>query len=84
MGTRYFQSTDVTFAATLLKKYRQYFIRYIFEKVPTVPELGTKIRYFSKEKFCSFWKQYFWWFYVLNNNGVYYVRSGNWYNMRSI
>ena len=51
--------TDGAFAATLLKKYRRYFIRYIFEKVPTVPVLGTVIRYFSKEKFCSFWKQYF-------------------------
>ena len=36
VGTRYFKSTDGTFAVTLLKKYRRYFIRYIFEKVPTV------------------------------------------------
>ena len=59
VGTRYFKSTDGTFAATLLKKYRRYFIRYIFKKVPTVPVLGTVNRYFSKEKFCSFRKQYF-------------------------
>ena len=56
VGTRYFKSIYGTFAATLLKKYRWYFIRYIFEKVPTVPVLGTVIRYSSKEKICSFWK----------------------------
>ena len=50
MGTRYFESTDGTSAATLLKKYCRYFIRYIFEKVPTVPVLVTVIRYSSKEK----------------------------------
>ena len=61
VGTRYFKSTDGTLAATLLKKYRRYFIRYIFEKGHW---------YFSKEKSSSFWKQYFWWFYVLNNNWV--------------
>ena len=48
-GTRYFKSTDGTFAVTLLKKYRRYFIRYIFEKVLTVPVLGTVIRYFKKK-----------------------------------
>ena len=74
MGTRYFKSTDGTFAVTLLKKYRRYFIRYIFEKVPTVPVLGTVIRYFLKEKFCTFWKQYFRWFYALNNDWVSYLR----------
>ena len=56
----YFESSDGTFAATLLKKYRRYFICYIFEKVLTVTELGSVIRYFSKEIFCSFWKQSFW------------------------
>ena len=74
MGTRYFKSTDGTYAVTLLKKYRRYFIRYIFEKVPTVPVLGTVIRYFLKEKFCTFWKQYFRWFYALNNDWVSYLR----------
>ena len=59
VGTRYVKSTDGTFAVTLLKKYRRYFIRYIFEKVPTVPGLGTVIRYFLKEKFRTFWKQFF-------------------------
>ena len=83
MGTRYFESTDDTFAATLLKKYRRYFSRYIFEKVPTVLVLDTVIRYFSKKKICSFWKQYFWWFYALNNDWVSYLPSGNWYNMLS-
>ena len=52
VGTRYFKSTNGDFAATLLKKYRRYFIRYIFEKVPTVPVLGTVIRYSLKEKIC--------------------------------
>ena len=52
VSTRYFKSTDGIFAVTLLKKYRRYFIRYIFEKVPTVPVLGTVIRYSSKEKIC--------------------------------
>ena len=77
MGTRYFKSTGGTFAVTLLKKYRRYFIRYIFEKVPTVPVLGTDgtvIRYFLKEKFCTFWKQYFRWFHALNNDWVSYLR----------
>ena len=46
VGTRYFKSTDGTFAVTLLKKYLRYFICYIFEKVPAVPLLGTVIRYF--------------------------------------
>ena len=73
VGTRYFKSTDGTFAVTLLKKYRRYFIRYIFEKVPTAPVLGTVIRYFLKEKFCTFWKQYFRWFYALNNDWVSYL-----------
>ena len=59
VGTRYFKSTDGTFAVTLLKKYRRHFIRYIFEKVPTVPVLGTVIRYFLIEKFSTIWKQYF-------------------------
>ena len=59
VGTRYFKSTDGTFAVTWLKKNRRYFIRYIFEKVPTVPVLGSVIRDFLKEKFCTFWKQYF-------------------------
>ena len=27
VGTRYFESTDGTFSATLLKKYRRHFIR---------------------------------------------------------
>ena len=54
MGTRYFRSTNGTLAATLLKKYRRYFIRYIFEKVPMVPVLGTVIRYSSKEKIAHF------------------------------
>ena len=40
VGTRYFKSIDGTFAVTLLKKYRRYFIRYIFEKVPTVPAVA--------------------------------------------
>ena len=34
---RWALNTWGTFAATSLKKYRRYFIRYIFEKVPTVP-----------------------------------------------
>ena len=43
-----------TFAVTLLKKYRRYFIRYIFEKIPTVPVLGTVFRYFLEENFAYF------------------------------
>ena len=76
--TRYFKSTDDTFAVTLLKKYQRYFIRYIFEKVPTVPLLGTVIRYFSKEKFCTFWKQYLRWFYALSSDWVSYLRIVQW------
>ena len=48
-STRYFKSTDGTFAATLLKKYRRYFIRYIFEKVPTVPYSVPKFGTFQKK-----------------------------------
>ena len=43
MGTRNFKSTGGTFAATLLKKYRRYFICYIFEKESTVPVLDTVV-----------------------------------------
>ena len=47
-GHSVFKSTDGTFTATLLKKYRPDFICYIFEKVPTVTVLGNVIWYFSK------------------------------------
>ena len=59
VGTWYFKRTDDTFAATLLKKYRRYFIRYIFEKVQTVPVLDTVIWYSPNEKIFSISKQYF-------------------------
>ena len=66
-GTSYFKSIDGTFAATLLKKYERHFIRYIFEKVPTVPVLGTVIRYFSKKNFAYFGNNIFN-FFALNND----------------
>ena len=51
VGTLYLKSTKGTFAATLVKKYRRYFIRYIFEKVRySVSLFGT----YQKKNFAHF------------------------------